>query len=297
MFNALRYLRDHRIPYWTEGKNVSYGNVNIRCPLCRDHSNHGSFFPDGSYRCWLCGGHQVEDVVTALERIPYHEACRVVIDYDDGIAWRPPGGLKKKAAQGLTGNLTWPPGTMPLQEPHKRYLAGRGFDPAYLETKYGLKGTGPAGPYAWRVIAPIIYNGQMVSYQGRDITGQAEIKYKACYPDLELISHKEILYNADNAGRIGIIVEGMYDVWRLGDGVVAAIGTTVTKAQARMAATRFEKVFILFDSEPSAQKKAWKLAGEISVFGTETDVIGLEKGDPADLSNEEAARLKKSFLK
>ncbi len=296
MFNALKYLRGRRIPYWTEGKNVSYGGINIRCPMgCRDHSNHGSFFPDGSYRCWICGRHDIEDVVMALERIPYHDACRTVLDYDDGLAWRPPPGHKDKA-RGLDGRLDWPPGVMPLQDIHKRYLASRGFDPGHLEAKYKLKGTGPAGPYAWRIIAPFILDGQMVSYQGRSIDPRAQVKYKACRPEDELISHKKILYNLDNAGETAIIVEGVFDVWRLGDGAVAAVGTTVTRAQVMVAAERFRKAYILFDAEPAAQRRARKMAAALSVLGVEALVAELGTGDPADLDQGEADDIKKKLL-
>ena len=298
MFDSIRYLRENHIQYFTEGKNVSPGWVNVRCPMprCGDRSNHGGFSPDGNYICWKCGKHDLEYVIMALERCEYHEACSRVQDYETDQGYLPVLKQKSKAI-GLDGKLEWPTGTLPLQPQHKKYLASRGFDPDHLEARYGLRGTGPAGSYAWRIIAPIFYNEQMVSYQGRDITGKASIKYFACKPELELMSHKNLLYNIDNAGDVGILVEGVFDVWRLGDGAVAAIGTTVTKQQVIMAAERFKKVFLLFDSEKPAQVKAKRMADMLSVLGVEAVNVELGQGDPADLSQEEANNLKKELIR
>ncbi len=296
MFDVHRYLRDRRIQTWEPpSKNVSPGNIGIRCHFCNDHSNHGSFFPDGGYACWRCGQHPVEDIVMALERCEYHEACRIVMEYETDHGYLPV--LKQKAkAQGLQGKLDWPPGTMPLQTEHKAYLRGRGFDPDFLEVKYRLKGTGPAGAYAWRIITPIFFNGQFVSYQGRDITGRSEIKYFSCKPELELISHKHLLYNIDNASDVGIVVEGVFDVWRLGDGAVATIGTTVTEHQVIMAAERFKKVFLLFDSEKPAQAKAKRMRDQLVVLGIQTENIVLDRGDPGDMDQGSANHLVKEIL-
>lgn len=296
MFNAHRYLRDRRIQTWLAGKNVSPDNIGIRCPLCNDPSNHGSFFPDGGYACWRCGWHPVEDVIIALEKCQPHEAYRILLDYETDHGYLPVLKHQPKAL-GLQGKLDWPPGTLPLQSPHKAYLRGRGFDPDFLEAKYGLRGAGPAGIYAWRIITPIFWNGQFVSYQGRDITGRAKIKYLSCKPEFELYPHKHLLYNIDNAREMGIIVEGTFDVWRLGDGAVATIGSTTTKQQTILAAERFRKVFLLFDSEKPAQAKAKKMGDMLSVLGVEAVNIMLAHGDPADMSQEESNELKQSLLR
>ncbi len=192
--------------------------------------------------------------------------------------------------------MEWPPGTIPLQDYHKAYLAGRGYDPDFLETKYKLMGTVNAGSYAGRIMAPIFLDGIWVSYQGRDITGRAELRYKACKKELELINHKTILYNIDNAKDTGIVVEGIFDVWRFGDRAIGVIGTSITPPQVRMAAERFKKVFIIFDVEAPAQRKARWLRDQLSVIGIKTINIILEKGDPADMSQEKANQLKKELL-
>ena len=73
-----------------------------------------------------------------------------------------------------------------LTRPHKNYLIKRNFDPDELEFKWRLVSTGPVGPYKHRIIAPIYFNEKLVSYQGRDITDKAKLKYKACKRILEV---------------------------------------------------------------------------------------------------------------
>lgn len=294
MFDALRYLRDRRIKHVTAGKDTSAGWLGVSCPLCRDPEQHGGFsLADGHYNCWRCGGHPVEDVVMALERCEWHEACAIVIEYTDhGTGRRPP---QKPVLKQIAGSLSWPPGTMPLQAQHKAYLAGRRFDPDFLAAKYGLMGTGPVGPYAWRVMAPVLVAGRMVSYQGRDITGRADLRYKACRKELELRDHKTVLYNADNAGDSVVVVEGVFDVWRLGHGAVATMGTSVTRAQvAEMG--KFRKVFVLSDPEPEAQAKAGRLCAQLAVLGVQATNVILDSGDPADMAQGDADKLKEELL-
>ncbi len=299
MFDAIRYFRDRRIEFRTES-----GWANIPCPLCRSEV-YGSVpnkpylgynLTDGYFHCWRCKGHSVEDVVMALERCQWHEACAIVQEYEADFEYRPPPGVQKQA-QGLQGTLDWPGGTLPMQPYHRQYLVNRGFDPAHLETKYRLMGTINAGTYAGRVMIPIFWQGRMVSYQGRLIV-RGEPKYKACPKDQELIAHEDILYNYDNAGDMAIVVEGVFDVWRLGDGAVATFGTSMDRSSPQlMLLLRFKKVFIMFDAEPPAQRKARWLRDQLSAMGVEAMNVVLPNGDPGSMDQNSANELKRRLLK
>lgn len=301
MFNFAKYCFDRKIG--ADESRATLGWINVQCPFCwHEQTEHKSYLGfnlrENYLTCWRCGGHSVEDWVMALERVEYHKACRIVQEYDADFEYRPPPGPRRQA-KGLQGTMEWPAGTLPLQDIHRRYLASRGYDPEFLEGKYGLMGTVNAGPYASRIMAPIYHRGQWVSYQGRTMVKGVEPKYKACRPDLELMHHRDTLYNLDNAGDIGIIVEGVFDVWRLGDGAVATYGTSVrrSRAQILLAASRFRRVFVIFDTEPEAQARARWLRDQLSALGVEATNVSLNKGDPGDLSQEEANKLKKELLK
>jgi hypothetical protein len=300
MFDAVSYLQDRGIPFDTEGKNCSPGWVQIQCPFHPD-SNHGGFrLLDGAYRCWKCGWHSIENTIIALENCSYTQACRRLIDYDTpeipDISIRTP--VTKKST------LEWPKGIGAMSKIHFDYLLNRNFNPKYLQEKYHLLGGKPYGDYKYRLIIPIIVDSQIVSFQGRDITDTQELRYKACKKEDEVIDHKNTLYNIDNAGDTGIIVEGVFDVWRLGDNTVATFGTAVRRHQVLEIIRRFKKVFVLFDPEPEAQKKAKDLVRELNVY---IDAINIKlkplsntiptwKGDPADLPQDKADELKYNLL-
>jgi len=145
-------------------------------------------------------------------------------------------------------------------------------------------------------MAPIFVGGRMVSYQGRDITGKADLRYKACRKDLELRDHKTVLYNADNAGDSIVVVEGVFDVWRLGDGAVATMGTSVTRRQI-VEMAEYGRVFVLSDPEPEAQAKAMWLCGQLRILGVDAANNVLDSGDPADMAQADADKLMGELLR
>lgn len=297
MFDALAYLQDFTIPYVTQGKNTSSGWIGIRCPLCNDRSEHGGFrLSDGMYRCWRCGRHDIVDVIMALEGCEYHIACRRLIDYRmDG----PPAELGKvRIRRGQ--ELKWPPGLVGMKKIHYDYLLSRGFDPWSVTHKYGLRFTGPVGDYRYRIIVPIIADGETISYQGRDVTGLHKLRYKACRPQDEAQDHRTVLYGMDNAEEDSVVVvEGIFDAWRIGDGAVATFGTSLADAgpQVALMAERWKRLFILFDPEPPAQEKARKLVAVLRVLGLEAYNVRLEfDGDPAELGNDRVEELRREIF-
>lgn len=292
MFKALTYLRAYNVPHSLQGKNISPGWVGVRCPFCGDTSDHGGFAPEGYYSCWRCGWHPLEDIIAALEHIPYHVACERVKEFAGEDA------IKIPLPQPQTvSTLKLPLGTGPMTERHKEYLRRRRFDPDQLSVNFHLLGTGPVGNHAWRIVAPIYFNGVLVSYQCRDITGKADLRYKSCARNLEVIPHKEILYNWDSCtGTSVIVVEGITDVWRMGDNTVATFGIKWTAKQLNLLAERFKKVAVLYDSEPQAQAQAVKMGKMLASRGVEVDNITLDSGDPSDLEQAEADKLKGEIL-
>ena len=133
----------------------------------------------------------------------------------------------------------------------------------------------------------------MVSYQGKDWTGKQELPYKACATENEIIHHKHLLYNADNCpGPVVVVVEGLFDCWRLGDHCGCTFGIGFTMAQVMFLAERFSRVFVLYDPEPKAQRKARQLVRALGGLGVDAKRISLEGyGDPGEMSNQDAERL------
>jgi hypothetical protein len=291
MFNTLKFLTDINIPYWTEGKNVTQGWVNITCPLCNDNSSHGGFSPEGNYNCWKCGKHYIEDIISSLLKVSKKEAKSIYHKYQVGGPVRP--SLQKQSSLEKVLPLDFPPGTGSLLPQHRTYLHNRNFNSYKLEKKWKLKGTSylSIGSWKWRIITPIYHQQAFVSYQGRDITNIASIRYKACNKENEIRPFKHCLYGLDKVpGDKIIIVEGITDVWRLGYGAVATFGIGYTWEQFSLM-IQFNKCYILFDPGEDAQVRADELANKLSTFKQEVEILDIEKGDPAELPNKEAQEI------
>lgn len=157
-------------------------------------------------------------------------------------------------------------------------------------------GTAHMGNYKQRIIAPIFYNGKMVSYQGRDIT-EKQIKYKACSTEKEIIHHKHLLYNFDSVSDKMIICEGVADVWRLGKGAVCTFGVAYTKEQVLLILEKkIKKIWILFDNEVEAQKQAEKLAADIILHsGIDVEIL-IPEDDAGAMTQKYADDFKKRLF-
>ncbi len=227
----------------------------------------------------------------AIEGIDWLSACRRVKQYQTDI---PIIRMPVKAT--TPGRLQLPLGTHKMEARHREYLRRRGFDPEELEQKYNLLGTGPAGHLPHRIVVPVFHRGRMVSWQARDITGTAELRYISAGKDKEEVHHKDILYNLDNCrGRAVLAVEGITDVWRLGDDCCATFGTKVRFAQVRLLA-EFDRVFFVYDGETVAQAQARRLCRMLSGMGVQAENILLGGGDPGEMSPDDALALKRELL-
>lgn len=293
MFNAIEFLSDYNIEYWTEGENVSRGWVNVTCPFCDDHSNHGGFNPyQDYYSCWRCGWHPLEKAIQELLNISYHEAQKIKKEYNTNIT---KVTLKNKRERNKKSVVSFPAGTGSIQKVHKDYLIKRNFDPDEIAKKWDVKGTLHLGDFKWRLIIPIYFKGQLVSYTSRDITGKQEPRYKTALPEEEVMFHKDIVYGLKGESERGIIVEGPLDVWRMRENTVCTFGTQFSNKQIKCITDHFQEVFILFD--PDAIDKAEKLGRELSMQGCEVIVISHDKGcDPGDLSQDDADYLRKELI-
>lgn len=294
MFNSKSFLDYYSIPYWTEGRNVTPGWTNIQCPMCIDPSNHGGFSTTGQYNCWRCGAYALPEVISTLLQISAQQAKKVINEFQTEHQIHLALNQKKKQNNKKYIEI---PGSEILSERHKKYLIRRKFDPTFIQKKYKILGTNHLSNYKFRIIVPIFYNGNIVSYQGRDITGKSDLRWKTCKQEDEIIQHKSILYNLDNCNNDWIIiVEGIFDVWRIGDNCCCTFGTTWTKKQVLEIQKRnYKKVFLFFDAEYDAQKKAEKLCIELSSLGIHSEIIETDYSDPDSIPNNKISEFLRNF--
>lgn len=298
--DVIQLYKDHNVRFQTEGhKHCRPGWVNAECPFCTGNPGlHLGVTLDGSHGyCWRCGYHPVPKVVAKLLNVGETKAKQIIREYH-GVTNTPEPRIKlRRKRHKLPSSIS------PLLLTHQRYLKKRGFDPTKLEKEWQLLGTGPVSSldginYKHRIIAPVFWEGRQVTFQGRDITDRHPLKYLACPKAREEIHHKHLLYGKQEAwGHTGICVEGITDVWRLGPAAFCTFGIEFTLPQVRAMKKHFQRVAVIFDTDPQAQVQAAKLVAELCFRGVDAFNIVLTNGqDPGSLSEEKARQLIKTIL-
>jgi len=284
-FDVIAYLDAQNVMHSTE-KNVSPGWTGIRCryPSCADNSNHlGINLKSGLHKCFKCG-HKggPEQLVMLIEQCQYPQAKDRVREFSTGI-------LGPAEGPEIVGTFMLP--KFAAQQPapaHVKYLHDRGYDPGQLVSQYGVSFTGPVSwvntsqgqvQYPWRIVIPIYIDGVIVNFTSRDITGRASSKYKMAPDGIALRPGRDVVYNIDNTSRCIACVEGPFDVWRIGYGAVAVLGTVFTEEQlALITARRPERVYVIYD--PDASEIAEHLAARLIRLVPQVDILYLDQGDP-----------------
>jgi DNA primase len=293
MFDVISFLEEYNIDYTTSGKNVTSGWVEINCPFCGDDPSYhmGVNLSSGLYHCWICGAKGgSEKLIQKLLGISFSKVHKIISDFEINI-YEQAEAEKSKAEK-----IYFPKGfENHFPEMHINYLTKRRFDHKKLIQKYGIKAYLHLGrEFAYRIVVPIIMDNQIVNFVGRDVTEKSKEKYINLKNEKAIIPLKNCLYNIDSVKDTAIIVEGIFDAWRIGDGCVATMGVEYTVHQLReLYEKELKKAFIMYDHD--ALKKAYKLGNILSTFIPRVEVIELEHGDPADMKEEEVSELLKEI--
>lgn len=289
MFDAAQFCEDYNIEYWTEGsKNVSKGWINIQCPFCGDVSNHlGIELETGKCNCWKCGGKKLSDIVWHFTK------DRNKQDIIDKYSWL----FAQPTIKSIIKKKLNVPGTRPLTIKYKEYLERRGFDPDYIEQKYDLRYGEPYSKYEYRLIIPIYFQHEIVSFQTRRVFDDNSIRYKNCSNDTSIIENKKVCYNIDNCKmNKAIALEGVTDVWRIGDNSFATFGTSFTEEQLILIHKKFDRIYWLYDPGQESLKKAKQAAYKLSATGLDIEIIQVEGiNDPGSMSESDVIHLIKEL--
>lgn len=295
--DVLQLYRDHGVHAATEGeKHTRPGWVNTDCPYCTGNPgvHLGYELANNYYYCWRCGWHPIVETISLLLRIPASNAVDLIKQYKGTVK-----DIKYEKKQDKPFLL---PSHAALTNRHKKYLLKRNYDPNYIEEVWSVKGTGPisivdGNDYKHRLLIPINWDGNMISYITRDITDRHKKKYLVCPKERETIHHKHILYGLpQHWTQTGICVEGVTDVWRFGPSSFATFGIEYKNIQVRWMAKLFSRVAVVFDSESQAIKQANKLVAELKLRGVDAFRVPIEE-DPGSMLQSEADYLVKTILK
>jgi hypothetical protein len=304
-FDVISYLDHKGISHTTTGEHSTPGWINIDCVFCGgDQSQHlGINLENNACNCWRCGGHSVGKLIQMLEDCSWQEALVIMEKYQSYN--RPTAKIQDYTPP---QQMTMPKEFIKLSihpsenlRPAYRFLYSRGinFNDHIIALDYEIYySPGPLGDYKFRLGIPIYIRKQLVSFVTRDVTGKATKSYLACPDNKSVTPWKNTLYPYDNItfNNAIVLVEGPFDVWKLGQKSLCTFGTGWTFSQVALLHSLFpKKVFILFDSEEIAQESAKKLSK--AIWFCDCEVVYLDdKKDPGELTCKEGKQLMKELV-
>lgn len=287
--NFIQILDEYGIKHVSAGEHhhVSGDFVGIDCPFCGDDGDyHLGYNPNGDFcTCWKSGYHSKAEVLHALTGEPWNKIKELLGSLD----------CDPRSEVKTNGKLKIPEGVGPLLRCHRKYLKGRGFDPDQLEKLWGIKGIGPAPRFQFRLFIPIFFQGQMMSWTTRSTNDQSAKRYSGASKHEEAIPAKKLLMGEDYCRHSIIATEGPFDVFRIGPGAVATLGTGFSRRQL-LRMSKYPLRVVVFDNEPEAQVRANKLCDALECFPGTTKNVQLSSKDPGEASEKEVKLLRK-FLR
>ena len=287
---------DYSIRYAYPGdRHYKPGWINIPCPFCVGNSgNHlGYRISNNHYSCFRCGFKPVTKVLIRILGISYGEAQRKIKEYKGRSR------ESKTAIKVVKVAFKMPDDTKPLltNEVAVQYLRKvRGFTRQqvhWIAKRFHLQATEFMGflddlDLSYRIIAPIFHEGEVVSWQSRDYTDTSSLKYITCPAAVEIIEHKEVLYNAPNPIKYPIIIlcEGIVDVWKVslaGFPATCCFGVEYKPRQVALL-KKYKKVIMFMDPDPAGKRAAKRLKRQLIFAGLEAHSIqNIWDKDPGEM--------------
>lgn len=289
-FDVVAYLDDKNIEYKTSGKNIGEGWIGMSCLWCPDSGTHlGVNLATTVVSCFRCGakGNGIT-LIAEIEKCSKGSAFAISRKYANlnlEISF-------KRKVEYHVESVGMSSLSKKLDSAAIGYLEKRNFDAQLLQRKYDLYYGGVIGDFKFRIVAPVRLNGNIVSLVGRDITDKSDLRYKTLSVAKSKIPIKSTLYNIDSVDRDAVVVEGIFDCWRIGDSCVATLGTKFTSEQILLL-RGMRNVFILFDSDASHQ--AEKLSMNLQGIVQHVEIIVLDHGDPAEMKDHDVRALRREL--
>lgn len=230
------FFDSNGVEYIEQGNNVKSGNININCPFdCNDPSYHLGINQDGFFACWLNrehSGKNINKLLTQIVGYPVNlEWSTSLINESRDIRFRindifNPSIVEKKQ-DGIKKKLRLFPEFTEINDhgTTKRfwqYFISRGFTDKFLLRKLLDRNNIKAcliNDYNSRIIFPIYYMSELVTWNARTIGKNILPRYKCLDSAQSLMKITDCLYDFDNLinarGKVLFIVEGGFDCLKL----------------------------------------------------------------------------------
>lgn len=282
-----KLFQTYGIPFRTSGdEHCTEGWMSTFCPFCSPDKYHmGINLASGKFNCWACGSHSITQALCAILKLSTFELQKVILRFPADPAKRE---AYSRTSLSLEKECLLPAGSGALNKKHKEYLRSRHFNPVLLEDLYNVCGTPHYASIGSRIVMPIYWQDRIISWTARAIVEEGP-RYLKCPKAKESFPAKQVLYGWEYIVKKCVVVEGIFDAWRLGPGAVATMGLGFSPEQVSLLSA-LDQVFILFDSDKPAIKRTHDMARRLSAL-VDVEILQIEASDPAELSKKEAKEI------
>ena len=270
--------------------------IKCNCPFCVENDETpdtryrlGINVKEGKANCFNCGWHSDSYVFIARELARVGE-----VDMSgDRVTKEEKRPVKKRKAPAPTYLDEMPAGyeafnwSSSFEHPARDYLMNRGITRAQIE--HWKIGWAMTCAYAYRVIVPVIMDGQIAGVVGRDYTGLQELRYR----------NSESLrgvFGCTGRHRSAILVEGAMDAlrveplaWKGGEDAICMFGSNLSEDQIAYLKRHYDRITALPDHDAPGCKGARGACEQLSVAGIQMYVSvpdTLDGTDPGSQSHE-----------
>lgn len=327
-FSWLDFVQAHKIPYTDKGPNTARNHISIKCCFCGsdDPSEHLGLSLNENNPVWGClrnQKHRGQNVMFLVQKLLN---CSKAVAAQEVARFS--GGPMKPALSEVNepiiqpGDLVLPGYFKPVtQGPGYadlfwKYLEARGFMAGHIQelvNRYRLHSC-LIGEWNMRLIIPLFFEGRLMSWTGRSIQKDVELRYKTLSREAERgykakMRSTDLLFDYDNlelGGKALVICEGPFDAMKVGlYSTRANIRATclftngISENQMILLAKlreKYEQFIVLLD--PAAETQSIHVAGELAALLPRVRRITLQGGfkDPGDLPMQGVLHLCASIL-
>lgn len=298
-----RVLNEFGVPFKPEGENISNKCVGVCCPFCGDDNYHlGVFKNNKNFSCWICGEtgslYRLVSYMTGVGWFGFMDqlaSCRIV-DRGAGAIRRKRMQRRRNAkddSQDRSIYDKYPNGCIKVNEKWhrrtgllKKFMERRRLDLARC-TKFGAAFS-MTGKASHRFVmplcdAPVMESSgapldRMISWQARAMRGDMNPPYM--FPSDSC--HADTLYVLGDCTGDMILVEGVFDAWRVGDGAAASYSAHLTEAQESLICDIIKPVRLIIAWDPDAYDKAVYVGKNLAPFIDTVQVAKLPTGEDPD---------------
>jgi hypothetical protein len=191
---------------------------------------------------------------------------------------------------------------LPATHPAVRYLVEDRLFPREVLDYYSLGyciepdphwGPGFGRLIFGRITIPIFFDGAYVGWQARYV-GQPPNRDVPKYVTMKGMRKGSFLYNLDRAKSqpYVVVVEGVTDVWAIGDCAVAAFGKTLSRAQQLLLAEYWSNKLVVLLFDPDADEATEKQSAILERSGNYSNVVTVTLRDGRDPGSYDARTIK-----